>query len=680
MYKLKVSARKLLTHNVEVVWENLRGTFTLVFDDGEIETNHKETAYSRLFWEFIRQYPRTPLLMKHHFKIVNGDDVLTAKTHLKMFDSVVWDVYDTYKEEGITIDNLMEQTYLLNNRLIYNFLSCVLARHMTSLDIVDFVEILNDPEVAESQKNLPDEPVDRSRSRNQQTIDNVTDVLKKVFKENRYPDNSLSKLTRAKLIRVDQVYQGLGVRGYLTDTGSDIFAYPIMTGFVRGMNKFHDVLIESRSASKSLFFSKTPLQDAEYFSRRLQIQSQTLKNLHVGDCGSQHYLHIRVRDVLLNTDGVVERKGDLDVFDGKYYMDDESGLLKMLRKTDKHLLGKKLKIRSSLAGCMHPDPYGICSTCFGALAENVPPRTNIGQLCATTMTGKSSQLVLSVKHFDGSSVIEPIRIDPTFQKYILPSEDNNSYKLNEEYLSDKSAKIVIKQKDAKGLPDVMGMDDVTLLTISRVSELFDFGIKYVVWQNGIEFPASEVVPVCMGKRQSSISHELLAYVKKYGWVTDDSQNYVIDLAEWDYSDPIMILPFRHFNMSDHSDTISSIIESNVTDKQRNNSTPEAVLLHLADVVNSKLSVNIAVLEVILHASMVVSTEDNNYRIPKPWTKRELGVLDVTIPNRSLGAAMAYEAQRDILTNPSSFFNRNRPSHPMDVLLMPKEVVDHVNRP
>ena len=43
-------------------------------------------------------------------------------------------------------------------------------------------------------------------------------------------------------------------------------------------------------------FSKTPLQQAEVLWSPFQLMTQILKSLHMGDCGSQHYLHWHVRD------------------------------------------------------------------------------------------------------------------------------------------------------------------------------------------------------------------------------------------------------------------------------------------------------------------------------------------------------------------------------------------------
>ena len=43
---ITISARKLLQASPETVWDNLRGEFKLAFDDGVIETNHKDDRKS----------------------------------------------------------------------------------------------------------------------------------------------------------------------------------------------------------------------------------------------------------------------------------------------------------------------------------------------------------------------------------------------------------------------------------------------------------------------------------------------------------------------------------------------------------------------------------------------------------------------------------------------------------
>ena len=113
-----------------------------------------------------------------------------------------------------------------------------------------------------------------------------------------------------------------------------------------------------------------------------------------------------------------------------------------------------------------------------------------------------------------------------------------------------------------------------------------------------------------------------------------------------------------------------MLESSVDKLQERDhiASPDAALVELFDLVNDKLSVNLAVLDVVLYASMIVSAENGNFMLPKPWTDNGLGIMRMSMANRSLSAAMAYEGHREIIVNPDSFVNTNRPNHPMDRIL------------
>ena len=89
-----------------------------------------------------------------------------------------------------------------------------------------------------------------------------------------------------------------------------------------------------------------------------------------------------------------------------------------------------------------------------------------------------------------------------------------------------------------------------------------------------------------------------------------------------------------------------------------------------ELVNSKLNVNLAILEVVLYGISIISAENYDYHLPKPWTDRGIGVKETIMAYRSLSATMAFEDHRDILTNPTSFMLDNRPDHPLDLLLTP----------
>jgi len=419
---LRIRARKLLEFTTAELWEKLAGEFLLVFDDGEIKTNHMETLYSSYAWEFHRMFPKTKMLMKHHVRRVVGKGQIGSKTHLVLLGNACWSVHDAYKNDLYPDrDKLAELVYQFTNTM-YNDLSYRSEGWVVSIDILDFVGVITHPTVHAVLEQV--EP----------TRESVNDALKKISdtldNEKDLENNPLVRVVKSSLVNRAQVLQCVGPRGVVTDVNSYEFTTLITRGFAQGFRLLHDLMIESRSAAKSLFFSKSPLEQAEYFSRRLQLLCQTVRNLHHGDCNSGKYLAVKIRPAQYYMNEKIA-DCDLDHWEGKYYLDELSGELKAIKKSDDHLIGRTLKIRSVIAGCAHPDPYGVCSTCFGELAYSVPPKTNIGHMCATSMTQKSSQSVLSVKHSDSGGSSDDVILSPEQERYLKVPHKSNSYYLSE---------------------------------------------------------------------------------------------------------------------------------------------------------------------------------------------------------------------------------------------------------
>jgi hypothetical protein len=665
---IRILARKLLDFETDDLWLNLKGDFILLFDDGEIITNAKMTIYSHYAWVFHKQYPKTPMLKKHHVQTVLGNKRLAASTHIELISSVLWDSFEAYPEldKVKLVDNLAIMAYKTTNK-IYNDLTHKAEDFVVSLDAIDFLNILENPQVKETLSNL--EP-------DHQSIDKAYSVLQTALKVDKDCElNPLSRGVRAKLIKEAQVLQCLGPRGYITDIDSNVFPKPVMRGYFQGFRLFHDSLVESRSAAKALYFSKKDLQDAEYFSRRLQLLSQTVKNLHHGDCGSTNYLNWHVRPAMFEN-GEKIYDGDLKYMVGKYYKDPHTGKLKAIKETDKHLENTTIQIRSVVAGCNHPDPYGVCSTCFGELAVMVPENTNIGQLCATSLTQKSSQAILSTKHLDSNSSVEAIGLNPDDKKYLKVASSGNSYMLSDS-LKGKQIKLCVSSSEASGLTDIASVSDVHRLAMTRVSEITT--IALIVKHKDVEIDVPIVVS--RGKRLASLTYSALEFIKKKGWLIDDKENFIIDLDGWNFNDSLLTLPVRHFNMSDVTQAIAATLESNMTviKSTDDRKDPEAVLVELFDLVVKHLSINLCVLEVTLLGAMVISNDNRDFRIPKGFTTREMGAAKQTIPNRSMGGAMAYEYHRDTLQDPASFIKTNRPDHQFDVMLCPQEVIESMDK-
>lgn len=687
MNKLKrISARALLDFTQEQLWENLHGPFTLVFDDGfALDTNARETIFSGYGWELHRLYRQTPLLYKHHVRFVLGGSLLNADTHLLMLSNCMWSVYDQYLlpdykarllsrnaegqvieqvvEEVVMREHLFKRAYELTN-YIYNDLSYRCEEYVVSLNILDFMEILAHPKVREINNTLQPTPT---------SVNNAYKVVKETLRNApELQHNPLAKAVHSRTVKEDQLMQCLTARGTLTDVDSYVFRPPVLRGYARGFRSLYEALVESRSAAKSLASSKAQLQDAEYFSRRLQLIDQIVQNLHMGDCGSTQYLNWYMRPEL-KEGGRVVRKSDLKGMVGKHYVDD-NGKLQTIGDKDSHLIGQKLRLRA-VRFCRHPDPYGICSTCFGELALSVPAGSNIGHMCCTHMTQKSSQSVLSLKHLDMSSDVDGVVIDTFMRKFVRASSDESSYVLAPELKAADSVRLIVAIAQARGLTDIRDVEDVEKLTLSHVSEMETITIETAL--NGIT--ATDVVPVKLANRNASMTHYLLDYIKEFGWGMDDKGNYVIDMGRWDWDLPFLTLPPKHYNMSDHSAAIAKMLESTVNEAEDrdNNTDPSEFLREFHDLVNDKLNVNFAVNEVIVLGVTIRSAKDFDYRLPKPGTPEGLGVRSNIMYYRSATALFAFQGHREFLRHPTSYLkevNKRRPNHPMDGFIAPQEVL------
>jgi len=674
---LKINANKFLKFSTEYLWENLEGVFIISFDDGEFLTNEKEVIYSSYTWDYHRRYPNTPLLKKHHIRSVIGNDRISSKTHLKLIGNCLWSVYDTYKFNTVDrvklLDDLARLAYEITNHM-YNDMTYRLEEYVTSIDIIDFINVAKHPRILKAMNEV--EPTQNSIS---YVYSEIKDVL---FKDISLDNNPLIKATRSSIVDANQVMQCIGPRGFLTDIDSNQFKKPIMRGYVHGLRSLHDSAVESRSASKSLAFSTGTLEKSEYFSRRQQLICQNVKNLHMVDCGSTHYLLWKVRDAKPETaeddiDQVFDvdakeneyfnktNQSDLATIAGKYYLDESSNTLKVIQKSDAHLIGQTIKIRSVVAGCMHPDPSGVCEVCFGETSLAIPAKTNLGHATCVSMTEKISQIVLSIKHLDGNAAVEGIVLKPYERKYLTTTFNSNLYYLNKD-IRDKKPCIIINPEGAFGLTDINLVDDIESLNISRISEFKSITVSTS------DNKGTDIITlgVSIGKRLANMTHDLLKHIKDNGWSVTDDGLYLIDMSGWDYSLPILSLPMRHFSMGDHMHEIAEMLEATVKDMKYRDSvvSPTAMLIEFHDLVNRRLSINLAILEIVIYSSMIVSASNNDYSLPKPWTDSGLGVMRLLLSNRSLAPSMAYERHKTAITSPSNYININRPDHIFDSLI------------
>jgi hypothetical protein len=696
----RIAARTLLQIPAADLWNWITGPFILVMDDmEEIPTNHVETCYSSYAWDFHRRYPNTPLLAEHHIRgILRWDGStgipgrLSINADLDLFGNCMMATYDAYRDtpEKINRVTLWKQMAEMMNFHYCHFIKYA-DRYVGTIDILHFHEAMDDPEIYAANQAV---------QRGEIHIHEVYAIIDRVFKKSkRLMHNPLVREYRSKLLKQTQVHQNIGPRGRPTDMNSRIFQHTIRTGYVEGINPIADSAIETRSAARASYYAAESLRMSEYFSRKLQFVSQNVRNIHQDcDCGSTQYLEWKMHGSKKDENGEEVRASDLILLDGKYYLNERTGQLEPIRRDSVHLLGQTVRLRTTLH-CAHPDPVGVCSTCFGELAFNVPPDANIGQWCATTMAEQATQALLSAKHLEKSSALERIVIDPPYDKYIAGGLNNSSYVLSKE-IEDKDVSIILLRSQVESLHDIKNVEDIEEHPEEHYSELTTLNIKIA---EGLDTPMTPTpgsknqvisshftvaVPVgVVGSREASLSYEMLNYIREHGYRTvsgaDGQQRagqrnedrYEIDMTDWNWDDPILVMPAKHFNNSDHVDQVARRLESRVAEmrKRARIETADKMILDLFNFVNMKLNVNLSCLEVILYATTIISAEHNDYGLPKPWTTSQPSVLSMTMKGRSLSVLMAFEKQYEALIDPASFIHTNRLDHLFDGIYTPTQV-------
>lgn len=639
--------RDLINASKQEIWGLPDRKICVVFDDGtEMIAHARSTIFSWYHWRFFRMDPSFLVRPEHHF----GNRTLTKNAQLAFMGKCMVDVIQHIrKNTGIDIlqiQDFWKALYEAQNEF-YNDTSYELEEYVTTMSALDIVEVLDHPEIKEANSKL--QPTEASIRRTHET---VVGVLRDPTS---FKHNTFARQVQIGGVDVKQATQVVSAVGYRTEIDSALFPHPILSSFGEGVKNIHDWLIESRSASKSLMFTKSPLADTQYFNREMQLETNVVARLHHGhDCGSKETIPFHVT------------KGALGVLDGKWHLK-EDGELELIRPNSEHLIGKTVQLRS-IYGCQHADEQGVCSTCFGELAWSFAFGTNVGHACVVEVCEKISQLVLSVKHIDSSSSAEAVHIEPSAQKLIVEGAKPNTIRIKS-WLKDHDVRIRFGKQAALGMPTVQRQANLKTLNLWDISAMDSVYMVYTSRVGETCIPIS----VSMGSRLGSFTLPFVEYLRKVGVGYVNSEFYEVSLDQWDFTQDVWQLPLRHRNMLEYKGEVEEFIKAGKQYEGRLKGQVTAEIFgeelrKFQDLISSKLTINIVHLEVVLYSTMIRSSELGDYRLPRPGTPREFASYNELLGGRSLAPAMAYQGQRTRIRAISSYLQKRRPTSPLDPIL------------
>jgi len=647
----RIPARRILDFTPEEVRTRLTSSVTLVYDDG-VEVTHTahELAVNRCVYDILSLVPDIGIHSKYSIHNYYSCGRYIASTINSAFEAILNDIVNLYvAREGSRdcLEAVYEKMYLILED-IYNNIVNEHLEYVSSLCIKDFLAIQMKPELLAA--------IDEVRVRKDlESVQNTYTVLDRVIRESpELADNPIAKGYISGTISANQVKQLLASRGFVTEIDGRIFKYPIASSFVLGMDNMYDLAVESRSGAKALYLSNRAISLSEYFAREMQLTTMGVEALTDGDCGNRDFIEWTV-----TSNDFGNLLGKHHFVDGKEYV---------ISKDSRDIIGTTIHMRNAIR-CKLENKRHICTACFGRLSNNVPRHSNIGHLTLTVLSAIISQLILSTKHITTSASTDSITLTGDMREYfIVKNKDTYAFRANTINKKKLKHRLHIPQDQGFGLVDIHKSSDVNKLNLARVSKLT---LVYLSSEdvNGVikEIP----LMVRQGTRYGNLTYDFLAYIKQYGYSLDNNDRFVIDLDEWSTGVPLISLPQVEFSYID----LAKNIKEKFKQLKDDTGTPEAFLHEIFNLVNSKLNINVALLEVIVYAFTVRDPVAGDYHLGRNSDTMGPTRMSNIVFNRSVGGAYAWELVLKTLLSPKSYYAANAINHPLDIMVKPNECLE-----
>lgn len=646
--------------------------YDVEFDDGVCKANGCEIVWDRFIWEYWLNLPRKIPLLKR-YSIASGIP-LNPHTPLEQCTRIYQDYVDEYEFTEWDLDDSFMNRIVYKNVIngLYNFCVKYLDPYVQGANSLDLIDIMNHPPIREVNERLKTQKHDPTP---EEIAEGYEIVANELLTSPALKANSWAIALRCKAIKMPQFQMMVCAVGYCTDIDSSLFPRPIRTGFYEGSARLWEFAIESRNASIASLYNELIMPIAQYANRRYQLICQPVRWVVRQDCGTVMY-----------KETLIEDKKKLKVMVGIWRLDETTGKLAVIRKTDTHLIGKLIKHRSPTYCEWSASRAEVCAVCYGRLyraAMKFAPDSmsnakgnNIGHMAATTVGEKNSSTVLARKHANSTSVASKMVLNIEQSTYLEVNDDGRYLLFHGNYKPLNQTKIVLVKTQVEKLHDVKaGIIDIT--SPSLISKIENFTIIDGTLDEGYDR-----LPIIIGTKQRTgyLSVDALEYIRDHGWKFDESQNLIIDLKHWDKRKPFFNIPQIEFSPPEFIENVTGFMlgpskkskdEERGIEIRRLNSykTPAAATDALWEEIKDRLDVHYTHLSIIVLALSAQDPNNDDYRLPFPRHKGVIVTETPLVDNNSAGMSMAYEKQHKILSSPATYVLHKRRGHPLDTLLL-----------
>ena len=616
---------------------------------------------SSIIWDVYRKHPEIPL---SDVVYIEPEDCFTDKLMRKMFFAII---QPTMYRKDIKKEDVWRSCFESYNAL-YNFAVSDLLPYIDSIDSYAIMDVLDDPEIREMNEKIQNYEAD---------VESGYALFKKKLRSPEHRNNPIGRAHAYSTVPLPQLNQSFVAIGQVTDIDSVVYINEIRRGFAMGYPDINSLAKATRSAAKALLFNKDPVAASEYLNRKLQLVGNYIYKLeHHHDCGTTDYHTV----VLPEDDKTFEKYEGIT-------MVLPNGKTRPIEAWDTDLKGKRVNIRTAMC-CRDLKHQAVCSTCYGALAysivegddpENGDPGPNPGHTSTTAICGPATQGVISTKHLDFIRCVINLVLPPEDAKYLELHPSLDSLKIKEKHKT-KRLQLQLDAEEARGLIGLVYMTSVDGINLNYVSSLTS--CDFVT--TGDDGYISDVSGVTLTRQatNAALSLSMLKYIKQHGWTTL-GKRIAVDLAEWDFTKPVFTYQLKHENMSAYVSRLELFIRSTLRDEPNKRDRrsrlmrltryddPTEALLAGIQLITEKLDVNVAHIATVLAASRVMDPDRGDWRIANGLHVGKFVSHDEIIAHRDLAAAVLYQEQPKVFTNPKSYLERDRAVSPLQPLIHPK---------
>lgn len=649
------------------IWELKDDWYNVIFEDRTVPMHRNQVIGSWYYWEMYRHYPKIPI--KSKAAII---EFYTSSTHAALLGFLIWEIYYAFE---LTLDiDVWELSGLAceTSNWISNITGVELVEWTPCGSIYDLVEIIKYPPIVAAKEKYYQ--IAKECNYNEYvTSEAINDLEKTVLKimfsnPEVLPHNGIKRMAIMNLVNKNQLFQLIGMRGYAKDINDGVFPYPTEFSYGEGMQDLYTLACESRDGAMAKIMQTEPLQESEYFNRKIQLSTCVITNVipkkpkhkfTVGGCTGFITVPFLVTD------------GDIRSIKGKYHMVD--GKPELIWDNVEELIGKVIQLRS-ITGCGLTNPQHKCHICVGWITLITPPGINFGYKVSSESGSIVTSKILSTKHLTKSTVSSIIDLDEISKKWVSIKPNRPGYIfLNTNKIKHK-IKFKISVEYARLLNQIQHIS-IKELTPENISKIPILQLGLVDEDDNLINGVYDAIRLELSGVGVSMSLELLSHLKETGWVVD--KNFIeFNLSNWNSNLPLFVTPSKGENVMNYFNEIKSFLEGKEDGKLAritNCRSRAAALNEFITIMKRGMggdsSYNLTHLEIVIAGLMIKDNDDSSdYSMPIVGDNIRFSDVKKVIHNRTLGGMLALEKQSTFLKNLNFLDPNPQVSHVMSELL------------